>query len=368
TYLLFVEKAIRSVKERGLVGMIIPNTWLLNLLSKEIRKHIFNQTQIENIIHYKYPVFHRATVDTEITVFRKIKPSNSHKINITIIEKDNRHDEYFIPQERWQKRNGQPVNLFEREEMFQIATKLEAFPKLDTLSVITQGAKPFQVGKGSPPQTRKIVDEKPFVSEERKNSTFCPLLRGSLMQRYVILWKNDYWISFGDWLAEPRYSAAYDAPAKIIVRQTGDSIVATLDTRQFVVRDNLYTIVPRDTTIDLRFVLGLLDSHFMNWYYQRILNPEQGEALAQVKRGHLAKLPIPSVKIKVPADKAKHDKMVKLVDRMLDLHKKLAKAKVPADKTQIQRQISTTDHQIDNLVYELYNLTHDEIAIIQKTS
>ena len=57
--------------------------------------------------------------------------------------------------------------------------------------------------------------------------------------------------------------------------------------------------------------------------------------------------------------------MVKLVESMLDLHKKLAAAKVPAEKTRIQRQIKTTDNQIDKLVYNLYDLSEEEIAIIE---
>jgi hypothetical protein len=64
-------------------------------------------------------------------------------------------------------------------------------------------------------------------------------------------------------------------------------------------------------------------------------------------------------------DKAKHDRMVKLVERMLALHKKLAAAKVPAEKTQIQRQITTTDKQIDKLTYDLYGLTQEEIKIVE---
>jgi hypothetical protein len=60
--------------------------------------------------------------------------------------------------------------------------------------------------------------------------------------------------------------------------------------------------------------------------------------------------------------------MVKLVDRTLDLHKKLAAAKVPAEKTRLQRQINTTDSAIDNLTYELYNLTPEEIKIIEESN
>jgi hypothetical protein len=53
---------------------------------------------------------------------------------------------------------------------------------------------------------------------------------------------------------------------------------------------------------------------------------------------------------------------------MLDLHKKLAAAKVPDEKTKIQRQINNTDKQIDQLVYDLYSLTDEEIKIVEQNT
>jgi predicted nucleic acid-binding Zn-ribbon protein len=52
---------------------------------------------------------------------------------------------------------------------------------------------------------------------------------------------------------------------------------------------------------------------------------------------------------------------------MLWLHKKLAEAKTDHDKTNLQRQIDATDRQIDRLVYELYELTDEEIGIVEGT-
>ncbi len=53
-----------------------------------------------------------------------------------------------------------------------------------------------------------------------------------------------------------------------------------------------------------------------------------------------------------PEDVARHDQMVSLVERMLDLHKRLAKTKTAHEKALLQRQI-------DRLVYELYNFTEE---------
>ena len=68
------------------------------------------------------------------------------------------------------------------------------------------------------------------------------------------------------------------------------------------------------------------------------------------------------------ADKLRHDKMVTLVERMLDLNKQLADTKIPDEKTRLQRKIEATDRQIDQLVYELYGLTEEEIKIVEEAN
>jgi hypothetical protein len=85
-------------------------------------------------------------------------------------------------------------------------------------------------------------------------------------------------------------------------------------------------------------------------------------------RQFLSQLPIRTINFSDLNDKTYHDKMVKLVEQMLSLHKQLAAARTPDDKTRLQRQIDTTDHQIDRLVYELYSLTEQEIQITERIS
>jgi len=61
----------------------------------------------------------------------------------------------------------------------------------------------------------------------------------------------------------------------------------------------------------------------------------------------------------------RQDRFVALVDSMQTLHKQLAAAKSEAQKGVIQRQIDATDVEIDRLVYDLYELTAEEIAIVE---
>lgn len=62
---------------------------------------------------------------------------------------------------------------------------------------------------------------------------------------------------------------------------------------------------------------------------------------------------------------ARHDRMVALVTRMLDLHKKKAAAKRDGERRSWKRLTEATDKEIDALVYELYGLTEEEIEIVE---
>jgi hypothetical protein len=76
-------------------------------------------------------------------------------------------------------------------------------------------------------------------------------------------------------------------------------------------------------------------------------------------------LPLRKIDFARRADKSRHDRMVRLVETMLELHRKRAKVRTAQDKTPIDRQIAAVDRQIDGLVYELYGLTDEEIAVIE---
>jgi hypothetical protein len=71
------------------------------------------------------------------------------------------------------------------------------------------------------------------------------------------------------------------------------------------------------------------------------------------------------IDFKKAADKARHDKLVVLVDKLLGLMPKLRAATAEAEKAVLQNAVTATDQQIDQLVYELYNLTHEEIALVE---
>jgi hypothetical protein len=79
----------------------------------------------------------------------------------------------------------------------------------------------------------------------------------------------------------------------------------------------------------------------------------------------LARLPIRVLDLNDRNDKTRHDRVVLLVDSMQTLHKQLRTTKSSAEKEVLQRQIDTTDAEINRMVYALYGLTDDEVAIVE---
>jgi hypothetical protein len=132
-----------------------------------------------------------------------------------------------------------------------------------------------------------------------------------------------------------------------------------LDGSGYFGNENNQIIVSSD-----KYLLGILNSKNMRFLLSHICDKVQG-GFYRLKIAYIQQVPIRTIKFDDPADTARHDRMVELVEQMLDLNKQLAEATVPQTKTVLQRQIETTDRQIDRLVYELYELTEEEIKIIE---
>jgi hypothetical protein len=137
--------------------------------------------------------------------------------------------------------------------------------------------------------------------------------------------------------------------------------MAALTEETFITNKNLYTVRIPDNKIDIRVLLGVLNSKLISFLYIKQVTQAVKDDFPQVTIKDILSLPFPSAI--VIAEHA--PRMVELVDQMLSLHKQLASAKTPDDKTRLQRQIDITDQQIDTLVYELYGLTGKEIRIIE---
>jgi adenine-specific DNA-methyltransferase len=367
---LFLEKATRSLLAMSSrFGMIIPNPWLTNLTQNKIRQLLTAALSIEQVVHFHYPVFRKVTVDTQIIILSKPWVSNNRITAFFAYQKDDLIEGTFEEsghqiahkQKDWQSLNGDVINIFLSDSERKLALKIQSETRLlsDHLN-INVGIKPYQTGKGIPPQSKALVDERPFDSDRALTPDYRQYLRGKDISRYAIRPIEPRYIRYGVWLAEPRPAANFSAPAKIFMRQTGDSLVGALDTGQLLCLNNMHVLVPQPTSAPLEYLLGIINSRLMNWFYQT-RNPEAGEALAEIKKANVAALPI-----KDPNSNT--ETIVQIVHRMLQLQRQLTQARTSPQRTALERQIGATDREIDQLVYELYGLSDKEIALVEEAT
>jgi hypothetical protein len=124
------------------------------------------------------------------------------------------------------------------------------------------------------------------------------------------------------------------------------------------------TLKPAFIEQGLEYILALLNSRLLRWYFPHISAPFRGN-WRSANRQFLSLLPVRVINFKKAKDSAVHSQIVGLAGGMQTLHRQLAVAKTEGQRMAVQRQIDSTDAEIDRLVYSLYSLTKEEIAIVE---
>jgi predicted type IV restriction endonuclease len=173
--------------------------------------------------------------------------------------------------------------------------------------------------------------------------------------------KGDYWWE----LRSCDYYKEMNAP-KIIFPDICKAPRFYLDATGSYILNTAYLLASEDV-----YLLGILNSRLFWFCIGNISIPfgtRAGQYRYRLIYQYMEKVPIRAIDPSDSRDRIRHDKMVSLVQRMLDLHKRVRDAQTGHEYTLLERQIASTDLEIDHLVYELYGLTAEEIAIVEETS
>lgn len=132
---------------------------------------------------------------------------------------------------------------------------------------------------------------------------------------------------------------------KIVLRQTGDTIIAAYDTTNIFTLDSVMNIKLKQG-IDYKFILGCLNSSYYNFLYQNRAQ-ESGRGFAQVKPQNVRALPIPKM------GKNEQEKICHNVNLALE-------------KKQQDADISSILKEIDTVLYDFFELSKEEISLIER--
>ncbi len=113
-----------------------------------------------------------------------------------------------------------------------------------------------------------------------------------------------------------------------------------------------------------KYLLGILNSTLMNFYYKNTFATYRGGYLRFFTQ-YVEQLPVFTINFNNSQEKAKYEKLVSFVERILELHKKRISLLPSAKKEKVEGEIAITDEKIDEIVYELYGVTDEERKIIE---
>ena len=165
--------------------------------------------------------------------------------------------------------------------------------------------------------------------------------KSKLEQRVETISDNIPWYV----MLRPRRQKLFENP-KILVRQTANKIIAAYDEdKWYCLKSGLIIQLPEQSDLHYFYLLGLLNSKLLDYLYHDLVI-EDNRIFPEVKPIQLFKLPI------CKASKENQSKIIKIVETILDLKTKVSDTTV-------------LESEIDQLVYQLYGLTEDEIKIVE---
>ena len=373
TYGLFVEQSIGLIKDAGLLGVIIPNYWLSTDADSRLRQQVFINNHVLEVVNV-YRVFANATVDTLLLFAKRTNHGQFPKqCNIRAIERGLKtifERLWAVANENWAFEQTLTIesNQTDVSVNFSRSVILRGQNTLDKFFTFRFGMKPYQVGKGKPSQTKEAVSRKEFNADSKVSEEHLPLLYAGDVKRYFLSWKGE-WVRYGIHLAEPRSLDLFTG-SRILVRRivSNDRLDGTYTDEPFICNTDVITLQPKniiETFPNIYFFLGILLSlPCATFLKSQNVNLDRA-AFPKINTKTLATFPIPSLDPNEPDEKKLHDTLSSLAQEMLKLHFKRSKAITAHERTLLQRQIDSSDRQIDQLVYQLYGLTPEEIALVE---
>lgn len=237
------------------------------------------------------------------------------------------------------------------ERAKQILRKMETCSiEIANITKINRGVHPYRTdgygksrfSKGC--QTQRDYDERSYHANRKLNNSYYPEVRGKHIHPYALEESQEF-ISWGDWLAEPREFFLFEGERIYLRKIVGKTLFACYVKDTIVADQSVYIAVPSNQEYKAKYILGILNSTLLAWYFRNKHN-EFDTLFPQIKVTEFKKLPI--------AKSSCQQTVVELVDKI-----------IAAKRRNDNADTSALEKEIDLQVYNLYSLTTEEITIVE---
>jgi hypothetical protein len=338
-YKFFIEQSIKITKHNGFNSLITNSSFLLQTSFDKTRKFLLDNSVLHNIVPLGGSVFEEATVDSAIYILQKSK-YNSEKTFVINPQKAidvATTPAYTVRQDRFSKNEFLVFDYLLNDAEYNLVNRLiSTFPKIET---------EYDFGVGV--NTGYIKDE--LTSETKLNKSYHPMVPGTGVSKYgkiktegFIMYNKEFVKSKGK-LGRTLPDEKFFTEPKILVVRTRnitlkERIIASIDYEKKYNLNRISNIISKDEN-SLEGLLGVLNSQLFNWLYtKRYFDYE-------IKPIYLRNSPLCNTNDK---------KLNRLVKEVIDLRNSDEKANV-----------LNLSSDIDRVVYKLYDLTEEEIEIIE---
>jgi SAM-dependent methyltransferase len=423
-YLVFIERALQLLKKDGRLGYIVPHKFFNAQYGESLRKMIGEGKYLDKVIHFgDEQVFRGASTYTCLMFLNK---AGSSQVSIEAVEDlllwklTKVSTKGTIPAEGIGSQVWNLTGGFEIRELFQrlcsITVKLEDVTdrifqgiktSADKIYIVEELEREVNRVKVRSPQTGaehwlepdllhpliKGGDSKPYSLLPTKRLILFPYAQldshGStvlipaelLVERYPLTWS--YLLENKSYLEEREHGKmigpkwyGYVYPKALDVMPQPKIFTPDIAARASYSLDETgemfftggasggYGILVSDA-YSREYILGLLNSKLLEWIIRQSATQMRGGYFSFEAR-FIRELPIHVVDFDDSRRAAQHNDIVTLVRRMLTLNRHLIEEKTAFGKTLVERAVTATYEEIDNLVFDLYELTPAERSLIQK--
>jgi methylase of polypeptide subunit release factors len=354
TYQLFIENSVNLLKPDGYLAYITPNTFLKNIHSEPLRRFILENTVIKEFLLFYYGVFDQASVDVCISLVKRskvngkniIKVKEAHEIFKPILKRE-------IEQTSFHSNNRLTFNISidnnEKELIDKITKNTNPLSKYCSAYFGIQ-----------------TWDRKKYVSTSKLNENYQPIIDGGNIDRYTLKPAKEYVLFIPEAIKSGGKEKIY-LQDRLCTRQIGNYPLVTFVEGGIFALNTIYNIYKTNETTDLKFILGIINSKVINYFWKKT-NYDEKKTFPKIKKEAILNIPIPDLDLTNKTVINQYEQIIKLVDTILDLNKRLLKANLQNEKDQLKRRIDFTNNEIDNTVYSLFKLTDNEKQIIKNLS
>ena len=412
-YIYFISLYRKILKNNGYLSYIFPNTFLSTLFGKKYRENLFNTITVKEIIDLSNDnTFVDASVRTIIFSFKNILENSDIKF-LKTRDKTFYSFKDYLKNEVMENIENIASLFFQNKKEKEIISKIKNNPKLADFFEVSQGLIPYDKYRGHDEYT---IKNRIWHSNVKKDETYKKELKGEDVKQYLLNWNNELWISYGEWLAAPR-ERKFFVNKRILIREiTKDKLFACYTEEEFYNTPSLINVINEKDILELKYILTIINSKLLGWYHNKT-SPKANKGLfPKILVNDVRNLPLVNISLeKQQPFIEKSDKMLSLNKELQDLSQKfqrmvlrkfdleklstklqewylldfsdfikeLKRLKVKLSLSQeseweeyfleekskaiaVDSEIKNTDKEIDSMVYRLYDLTDEEIKIIEE--